>query len=50
MNINKQVSRAFKLFMVCICLQIVANCASSIGLIVRVLPPELTVSEVVDAA
>ena len=49
MSINKQVARTLTVFMVCICLQAVANCYEY-RLIIRTLPPELEVSEVVDNA
>jgi hypothetical protein len=49
MNINKRVGRALKLLIVCVCLQGVASCSSG-AIIIRALPPELTISEVVDNA
>jgi hypothetical protein len=51
MNINKRIIRALKLLIVCVCLQGTISCGeNSRGLIIRALPQELTVSEVVDAA
>jgi len=51
MSINKHVVRTLTVFIVCLGLQLTANCSEySVGIAIRALPPELEVSEVVDNA